>query len=62
MASAMGPVVIGMLLGSKEGEDAESDDDDDERWNKVAWLMLTAALVGVAGAMGLQGVKHTKQV
>jgi len=65
MASAMGPVVIGMLLGSKEGKDAESDDDDDdddERWNKVAWLMLTAALVGVAGAMGLRGVKHTKQV
>eukprot|EP00957_Ditylum_brightwellii_P049970 3787745-Ditylum_brightwellii.AAC.1 len=61
MASAIGPVVIGMLLRSKEGKYAESSDDD-EQWNKVAWLMLTAVLVGVAGAMGLRGVKHTKQV
>eukprot|EP00957_Ditylum_brightwellii_P131457 10026336-Ditylum_brightwellii.AAC.1 len=61
MASAMGPVVIGMLLGSEEGKDVESENEG-ERWNKVGWLMLTASVVGVAGAMGLGGVKRRKQL
>mmetsp|Transcript_2630 Transcript_2630/g.4118 ORF Transcript_2630/g.4118 Transcript_2630/m.4118 type:complete len:459 (+) Transcript_2630:61-1437(+) len=61
MASAMGPVAIGMLLGPEKGEDTELDNED-ERWNRVAWLMLAVGGgLGLIGALGLGGGKKSNK-
>jgi len=52
MASAMGPVVIGIILGEEKDEQSDIYDGE-ERWSKVGLLMAAVGGLGVIGAMGL---------